>query len=198
MANVTETEEFTTGVYQLEVDDFVEGGANGVDNLPHKHLANRTKWLKAQIVSLVSALGGKVDKVTGKALSANDFTDALKTKLDEIKGAEVFFSGNAQTVNTSGVEQGDTFIIMVRAGDDSQDNLASLFLHIPPFDFSNHFYYSTVALDNSQQKFFEVYFDDDHAEFGVISFTLNADLTYSFDKDDVGFKIQEIHRMVSV
>lgn len=35
-------------------------------------------------------LGGKVDKEEGKGLSANDFTDALKTKLDGIaEGAEV-------------------------------------------------------------------------------------------------------------
>ena len=35
-------------------------------------------------------LSGKVDKVTGKGLSANDFTDTLKTKLDNIaSGAEV-------------------------------------------------------------------------------------------------------------
>jgi hypothetical protein len=37
-----------------------------------------------------TALGGKVDKEEGKGLSANDFTDALKTKLDGIaEGAEV-------------------------------------------------------------------------------------------------------------
>ncbi len=31
-----------------------------------------------------AAIGGKVDKVEGKGLSANDFTDALKTKLEGI------------------------------------------------------------------------------------------------------------------
>lgn len=87
MANVIETEEFTTGVYQLEVDDFVEGGENGVDNLPHKHLANRTKWLKAKVEAFVTALGGKVDKVTGKGLSENDFTDTLKAKLEGVERA---------------------------------------------------------------------------------------------------------------
>lgn len=39
---------------------------------------------------LVTALSNKVDKVTGYALSKNDFTDVLKTKLDGISsGAEV-------------------------------------------------------------------------------------------------------------
>ena len=54
MANVTETAEFTEGVYQLEVDDFVEGGENGVDNLPHKNLANRTKYLKEVLDRILS------------------------------------------------------------------------------------------------------------------------------------------------
>lgn len=33
---------------------------------------------------IIDALDGKVDKVSGKGLSANDFTDAYKTKLDGI------------------------------------------------------------------------------------------------------------------
>ncbi len=33
---------------------------------------------------IISALNGKVDSVSGKGLSANDFTDAYKTKLDGI------------------------------------------------------------------------------------------------------------------
>jgi hypothetical protein len=56
---------------------------------------------------LVTALNLKVDKVPGKGLSANDFTDILKTKLDGIEdGAEVnvnadwnAVSGDAQILN---------------------------------------------------------------------------------------------------
>jgi hypothetical protein len=40
--------------------------------------------------SAISGLADKVDKVEGKGLSTNDFTDALKTKLDNVEaGAEV-------------------------------------------------------------------------------------------------------------
>lgn len=54
-----------------------------------------------------TALDGKVDKVTGKGLSENDFTNTLKTKLDGIQdGAEVNVnadwnatSGDAQILN---------------------------------------------------------------------------------------------------
>ncbi len=43
---------------------------------------------------VAAALAGKVDKVTGKALSKNDFTDALKTKLEGLQSgaAEFFYS----------------------------------------------------------------------------------------------------------
>lgn len=64
-------------------------------------LSNLTTDAKGSLVAAVnevdahadantSALSGKVDKVAGKGLSKNDFTDALKTKLDGIEaGAEV-------------------------------------------------------------------------------------------------------------
>lgn len=50
-----------------------------------------------------TALADKVDKVEGKGLSANDFTDTLKTKLDGIAaGAEVNVQSDwAQTDNTA-------------------------------------------------------------------------------------------------
>jgi len=47
MANIEELENWDDGVYQLETVDPVVGGADGVDNLPHKALANRTLWLKS-------------------------------------------------------------------------------------------------------------------------------------------------------
>ncbi|MFY4767458.1 hypothetical protein ACOTV5_02370 [Aliarcobacter butzleri] len=57
MANIVETETWDDGVYQLETTDPVQGGADGVDNAPHKNLANRTLWLKAQ-VALKALLNG--------------------------------------------------------------------------------------------------------------------------------------------
>lgn len=48
MANLTETSEFTPGIYQLETTDDVVGGAEGISNLQAKQLANRTVWLKEQ------------------------------------------------------------------------------------------------------------------------------------------------------
>lgn len=65
-----------------------------------------------------TALDGKVDKVTGKGLSENDFTDALKTKLDGIEaGAEVNVnadwnatSGDAQILNKPTIPDASDFV----------------------------------------------------------------------------------------
>lgn len=48
MANLQETPQWEAGVYQIEETDPVQGGPDGVDNLPHKQLANRTAYLKQQ------------------------------------------------------------------------------------------------------------------------------------------------------
>jgi hypothetical protein len=47
MADLVEVEQWDLGVYQLETTDPVQGGADGVDNTPHKALANRTLFLKS-------------------------------------------------------------------------------------------------------------------------------------------------------
>ena len=47
-----------------------------------KTLTSQWHYLKTEIDT---ALGGKVDKVTGKTLTSNDFTNTLKTKLDNIE-----------------------------------------------------------------------------------------------------------------
>jgi len=50
-------------VYQLEEEDPVLGGepneatGAGMDNIPHWHLAKRTRWLKERVDALVAALG---------------------------------------------------------------------------------------------------------------------------------------------
>lgn len=52
MAELTELAQWESGIYQLEEDDLVKGGADGIDNLQAKQLANRTAYLKQQAESL--------------------------------------------------------------------------------------------------------------------------------------------------
>ena len=47
MANLTETETYEAGIYQLETSDKLMGGAEGISNRQARQLANRTSWLKA-------------------------------------------------------------------------------------------------------------------------------------------------------
>ncbi len=48
MAQLPETSEWPQGIYQLEVDDPVQGGSDGVSNTQARQLANRTQYLKDQ------------------------------------------------------------------------------------------------------------------------------------------------------
>jgi len=76
------------------------GGAASVHNdLTGRGAADQHP--QSAITGLSTALGLKVDKVTGKGLSANDYTDTEKTKLGNIAdGAEV--NVNADWSSTSG------------------------------------------------------------------------------------------------
>lgn len=56
MATLQEIAEWTDGIYQLETNDPVMGGADGIDNLQAKQLASRTAWLKAAILAAADDL----------------------------------------------------------------------------------------------------------------------------------------------
>ena len=50
--NITETSEWTPGIYQLEENDVAEAGPDGILNQPIKDLAARTNYLKKLITEL--------------------------------------------------------------------------------------------------------------------------------------------------
>ncbi len=80
MAFLPETGTYESGIYQLEITDPVVGGANGIDNLQAKQLANRTSYLKAAI-----------DFITG-----SNFYAAMATKLKTPRNINgVAFDGTA-------------------------------------------------------------------------------------------------------
>ena len=49
MANLKEKAEWAEGIYQIEMTDPVVGGEDGIDNTPHKQLAERTLFLKSEL-----------------------------------------------------------------------------------------------------------------------------------------------------
>ena len=64
MANLNETAQWETGIYQLETSDPVMGGPDGIDNRQAKQLANRTLWLKNQTEALQTETAGKAASAT--------------------------------------------------------------------------------------------------------------------------------------
>lgn len=71
MAFVPEVANWEEGIYQFEETDVLQGGPNGIDNLPSKQIANRLLWLKALAESLgneklnLSALASQAEAVAG-------------------------------------------------------------------------------------------------------------------------------------
>ena len=81
-----------------EAIDEILGGASGAfDTL--KEVETYISEHEDVVTALNNAIGNKVDKVTGKGLSTNDFTDALKTKLDSLKNTTVDTSLSATSTN---------------------------------------------------------------------------------------------------
>jgi len=67
-------------IYQLELEDFITGGVDGNDNLPHLVLANRTRWLREKF----NAYSKTVDSVS-EAITVK-FTEALFPSVAEDSG----------------------------------------------------------------------------------------------------------------
>ena len=82
-ANTDTTQVATTAFVQTEITDLIGGAPGALDTL--NELAAAINDDSSYASTITTNLGTKVDKVTGKALSKNDFTDALKSKLDAIE-----------------------------------------------------------------------------------------------------------------
>lgn len=100
MADIEEESNWNDGVYQLETTDPVQGGPTGIDNIPHKALANRTLWLKAQL--LVKALvGGKATQRFKVAAAVSDDEAVNKNQLETfIKSGEILQVIYTKDINT--------------------------------------------------------------------------------------------------
>ena len=69
MAAITESALWTNDIYRIEENDPVEGGEAGVDNRPHKDLANRTLWLKQQVETNNQAITAAQTAISNLTLS---------------------------------------------------------------------------------------------------------------------------------
>ncbi|MCL1837003.1 MAG: hypothetical protein FWG46_05600 [Treponema sp.] len=86
MANLQETSQWETGIYQIAPTDAVMGGPNGIANLQARQLGNRTRFLsdsKADKASVTAATRTKITYnaqgivINGTDLSATDIPSDL-------------------------------------------------------------------------------------------------------------------------
>ncbi len=87
MANLAETPTWETGIYRWETTDPVQGGVDGIDNVPTKQLANRTAYLKKQTdkLNMFIGLGGSL-------------TWTIQ-ELEKTIDLDTFWFGNTITIN---------------------------------------------------------------------------------------------------
>ena len=87
MANLKEQDKWEDGVYQIEENDPVLGGENGVTNRPIKQLANRTFWLKKALELLGKKSAPKdLTADSESATQADGHTHALPNASTTVKG----------------------------------------------------------------------------------------------------------------
>ena len=104
------TTETVNGLISDAIDDLINGAPATYDTL--KEIADWIATHQSEYEALIAAIAGKVDKVTGKDLSTNDFTDAYKTKLDGIEtGANAYVLPQASASTLGGVKVGDNLAI---------------------------------------------------------------------------------------
>ena len=90
MAFLNETDRYEPGIRQFEITDPLQGGENGVDNIPTRQLANRTRFLKNQFFDYLAgytfteeakvASVTNVDFLTGGELEI----DGVQTEIDDV------------------------------------------------------------------------------------------------------------------
>lgn len=109
MANLKEQEKWEDGVYQIEENDPVLGGENGITNKPAKQLANRTLWLK------------KALELFGKKSAPKDLTAESISTADESGHSHKLPVGSTtqkgiwQATSDTGVDS-DGLVLTAKAG----------------------------------------------------------------------------------
>lgn len=98
------TESEAQALIKTAIDEVVGGAPETYDTL--KEIADYIASHQDTVDLLNNAIGNKVDKVEGKGLSTNDFTDELKTKLESMSasGTQVEASEVNGSIKIDGVE----------------------------------------------------------------------------------------------
>ena len=123
MANLKEQEKWEDGVYQIEENDPVLGGENGITNKPIKQLANRTLWLK------------KTLELFGKKSAPKDLTAESTSTADESGHSHKLPIGSTtqkgiwQATSDTGIDS-DGLVLTAKAGKKLAQLIAQLQLNV--------------------------------------------------------------------
>lgn len=123
MANLKEQEKWEDGVYQIEENDPVLGGENGITNKPIKQLANRTLWLK------------KTLELFGKKSAPKDLTAESTSTADESGHSHKLPIGSTtqkgiwQATSDTGIDS-DGLVLTAKAGKKFAQSIAQLQLNV--------------------------------------------------------------------
>ncbi|MDH3001468.1 hypothetical protein A1D23_13065 [Chelonobacter oris] len=88
MANIKEAATWSSGVYQIEPNDNVIGGENGIANRQAKELANRTAYLKQEQDKLKTATAAASTTKSGTTMLSSSVTSSGETKAATEKAAK--------------------------------------------------------------------------------------------------------------
>lgn len=123
MANLKEQEKWEDGVYQIEENDPVLGGENGITNKPIRQLANRTLWLK------------KALELFGKKSAPKDLTVESTSTADESGHSHKLPVGSTtekgiwQATSDTGIDS-DGLVLTAKAGKKLAQLIAQLQLNV--------------------------------------------------------------------
>ena len=123
MANLKEQDKWEDGVYQIEENDPVLGGENGVTNRPIKQLANRTLWLKKTLERF------------GKKSAPKDLTVDSTSAADEsghshkLPAGSITQKGIWQATSDTGIDS-DGLVLTAKAGKKLAQLIAQLQLNV--------------------------------------------------------------------
>ena len=136
MANLNETAQWETGIYQLETSDPVMGGPDGIDNRQAKQLANRTLWLKKQTEDLQTATAGKAasstDVTAGNGLTGGGNLTASRTislgqpgRITAQSQNAVQSSGHTHAIDTATTSRAGIVMLESSTGSQAEDRAAT-------------------------------------------------------------------------
>ena len=123
MANLKEKDVWEDGIYQIEENDPVLGGENGITNKPIKQLANRTLWLK------------KALELFGKKSAPKDLTVESTSTADESGHSHKLPVGSTtekgiwQATSDTGIDS-DGLVLTAKAGKKLAQSIAQLLLNV--------------------------------------------------------------------